>query len=219
MYHLNNCYLSRTPRCLLNKSNRSNEKHLARGSIPRDSIRPIRILSSNIILLLLGQLKAQLHSRLRIYRAAVIPARLDIPGILSFEPSEGLLRVPVPRRWGSEEEIHVFECALVTLWVESPDDRNGDDIADGEDVERFLVYGAEHDRAEEGLIVSYYSTEVRKAYQPAIPDTPANHTPCVSSRADCQREDLRLVQPWRSKPSCAEYGRVEEDHRRRCGSK
>lgn len=91
-------------------------------------------------------------TRLRVH-SAILPTvrRLDEGRVLSLETGEGPLRVPVPGRFGREEQVHVLEGALVALRVEGPDHGDGDDVADGEDVEGFLADGAEHDGAEEGL--------------------------------------------------------------------
>lgn len=58
-----------------------------------------------------------------------------------------------------------------------------------------------------------------KTYQPAVTNTPPYYTPCITLRADLQREDLGRVEPRYRQPSRAENGGEEKDKEGSCDSR
>lgn len=100
---------------------------------------------------------------------------------LRLELRERLLRVPVPGRVGGEQQVHLFERALVALGVERPDDGDGYHVARPEDMQRVLANGVEHHRAQQR--------------QPPISYAPSEHAPRVALGSYLEREDLGWVEP------------------------
>ena len=89
--------------------------------------------------------------RVLLVHQAPAPCRLHELRVLFLQDGEVPLRFPVPDGVGGEDEIHFLQGPLVRLRVQGPDHGDGDGVADAEDVERFLVDGAEHDWAEKAL--------------------------------------------------------------------
>lgn len=124
--------------------------------------------------------------------------RLNKIRVLFLHNSEIALSFPIPDVIGCKEEVHFFKGALVGFWVESPDHRDSDDVAGGENVICFFVEGLEH-----------YGAEER---EPAVADGPADYPPRVALGADLEREYFGGVEPGNSQPSCAKCGCEEEYH-------
>ena len=66
-------------------------------------------------------------------------------GILFLEDGKVALRLPIPDRVGSEEQVHLFKRALVGFRIQSPDNRDGDGVDGAEDVVCLFVEGTEDD--------------------------------------------------------------------------
>lgn len=73
-------------------------------------------------------------------------------GVLFLEQGEVALSLPVPDAIGREEEIHLFQRALVGLGVQGPNHRDCDGVAGCEDVECLFSQRFEHDRVQETLL-------------------------------------------------------------------
>ena len=123
---------------------------------------------------------------------------LDELGVLFLEKFVVFLGFPSPDAVGSEDQVHLFQSALVGLGVESPDHGNGDHVGSTEDVVGLFTEGLEDVWQHHG--------------EPAITDGPADNAPGVTLGTDLQGEDLSRVQPWDSEPGGAEGGGKQEDH-------
>lgn len=62
------------------------------------------------------------------------PGRLDKLWIFFLKDSVVLLSIPVPDAVASEHKVHLFESALVGLWIQSPYDDYAEHVDCAEDV-------------------------------------------------------------------------------------
>ena len=123
---------------------------------------------------------------------------LDELRILFLEDGEVLLGLPIPDAVSGKEKVHLFQCTLVRLRVQSVDHGERDDVSNTENVVSLLLKSLEDDGKNER--------------EPAVTNRPANNAPCVTLGTDLQWEDLSWIKPWDSEPGGAKCGREEENH-------
>lgn len=69
--------------------------------------------------------------------------------VLRLQFGEVLLHIPHERTLAREKQVHLLERAVRRLGIECPNQRDGEEVDGGEDVQGILGDGREHDGVHE----------------------------------------------------------------------